>query len=296
MIFIIHILRWVLKFIKFPIQFLKLFFADFRDDLKNNKIFRKNKFVFIIGLPKSGTTMVEQILRSLGYIDQSSSPLRIFDNRNLKNPHDISENMFKKVPKKKLSFLKLHTHFSEDNLNTIEKYNPKVIITLRDLKDVLISRFNHIISDPNHRHYYNLTNLEYNEGFKKSLLMKNSKDTPVRPLDYFYFWIKDWKKEIEKRNLDFLVLNYENYNLNKKKYIKSILDYLDINDVNIDNLLIKINSNYDKIKKNNLEKNLKKYIKPQTFNKDSENIKRKLKIREIEDFIIKNLPEKNDNR
>jgi hypothetical protein len=126
--------------------------------------------------------------------------------------------------------------------------------------------------------------------------MKNSKDTPVRPLDYFYFWIKDWKKEIEKRNLDFLVLNYENYNLNKKKYIKSILDYLDINDVNIDNLLIKINSNYDKIKKNNLEKNLKKYIKPQTFNKDSENIKRKLKIREIEDFIIKNLPEKNDNR
>ena len=68
------------------------------------KISRKQKFVFVIGLPKSGTTLVEQILRSLGYIDQSSSPLRIFDNRNLKHPHDVSEEMFKKVPKSKLSF------------------------------------------------------------------------------------------------------------------------------------------------------------------------------------------------
>ena len=76
--------------------------------------------------------MVEQILRSLGYIDQSSSPLRILDNRNLKHPHDVSEEMFEKVPKSKLSFLKLHTHFNEENLKIIKKFNPKVIITFRN--------------------------------------------------------------------------------------------------------------------------------------------------------------------
>ncbi len=59
MIFIIHILRWIFKFIKFPIQFLKLFYEDLKDDFKNKKISREQKFVFVIGLPKSGTTLVE---------------------------------------------------------------------------------------------------------------------------------------------------------------------------------------------------------------------------------------------
>ena len=35
MIFIVHILRWIFKFIKFPIQFLKLFYEDLKDDFKN---------------------------------------------------------------------------------------------------------------------------------------------------------------------------------------------------------------------------------------------------------------------
>jgi len=290
MIFIIHILRWIFKFIKFPIQFLKLFYEDLKDDFKNKKISREQKFVFVIGLPKSGTTLVEQILRSLGYIDQSSSPLRILDNRNLKNPHDISEEMFKKVPKSKLSFLKLHTHFSEENLKIIKKFNPKVIITFRNLTDVLISRFSHIISDDKHRHYKDVINLNYNDGFKKSLLIKNLNDTPVKPLDYFYFWIKDWKHTMDKRNLGFLTLDYENYNLNKTKYVKSILDFLEIDDVNLEELLVKIRQNHDKIKVNSLERNLKKFIKPQTFNKNSKEIKKKLVISDLENFITENLP------
>tara|TARA_X000000950_G_C13868532_1_gene641904 strand:- start:967 stop:1842 length:876 start_codon:yes stop_codon:yes gene_type:complete len=290
MIWLLHIVRWILKFIKFPFQFFKLLYNDIRDDLSNLNTYKKKNFILVIGLPKSGTTLIEQILRSLGYLDQAASPLRIFDNRNLKNPHDISENMLKKVPENRLSFLKLHSHFSEDNLRLIEKYNPKVIISFRNLKDVLISRYNHIISDKKHRHHAEIVDLDYNDGLKKSLIIQNSNDTPVKPLDYFFFWIKDWKNEIKKRNLNFLALDYENYNLNKKKYIKSILNYIGIKDVNIDELLVKIESNYKKIKNNNLEKNLKNFIKPQTFNKNSNELKKKLRNDEVENFILKNLP------
>ena len=198
--------------------------------------------------------------------------------------------MLRRVPKNKLSFLKLHSHFSEDNLRLIEKYNPKVILSFRNLKYVLISRYNHIISDKNHRHHDEIVGLDYNDGFKKSLIIQNSIDTPIRPLDYFFYWIKNWKNEIKKRHLNFLVLDYENYNLDKKKYIKSIVNYIGIKDINIEELLVKIESNYSKIKNNNLEKNLKKFIKPQTFNKNSNELKKKLKNDEVEDFILANLP------
>ncbi len=290
MIWFIHLVRWIFKFVKFPVQFCRLLYYDIKDDLSNLDTLKKKNFILVIGLPKSGTTLIEQILRSLGYLDQAASPLRIFDNRNLKNPHDISENMLRRVPKNKLSFLKLHSHFSEDNLRLIKKYNPKVILSFRNLKDVLISRYNHIISDKNHRHHDEIVGLDYNDGFKKSLIIQNSINTPIRPLDYFFYWIKNWKNEIKKRHLNFLVLDYENYNLNKKKYIKSIVNYIGIKDINIEELLVKIESNYSNIKNNNLEKNLKKFIKPQTFNKNSNELKKKLKNDEVEDFILTNLP------
>ena len=79
MIRLLHIYRWLKKFIIFPKQFLKLLYQDYKTDKANENKSYKYKFILIIGLPKSGTTLIEKILRSLGYIDQSTSPLRIFN-------------------------------------------------------------------------------------------------------------------------------------------------------------------------------------------------------------------------
>ena len=78
--------------------------------------------------------------------------------------------------------------------------------------------------------------------------------------------------------------------MNSTKYLKCILDFLEVNDVNLDELLVKLKLNHDKIKNNSLEKNLKKFVKPQTFNKSSKEIKKKLVISDIENFITENLP------
>ena len=72
--FFLHLYRWIIKLIFYPKQFLKLLKTDIGYDLKP-KINNKNKFIFVIGLPKSGTTLIEEILYNIGYVDLSTSPL-----------------------------------------------------------------------------------------------------------------------------------------------------------------------------------------------------------------------------
>ena len=289
MIQLLHICRWLKKFVIFPKQFLKLIYDDYKIDKANENKYYKNKFILVIGLPKSGTTLIEKVLRSLGYIDQSMSPLRIFDNRNLKNPHDLSDNIFKRIPKNKFSFLKLLSHFTDENLALIKKHNPKVIISFRNLKDVLISRYTHILSDNTHRHHNKIKILSIKDGFMKSLIYKNSSDTPIRPLDYFFFWVKNWRENIEKYKLKFLKLEFEEFQQNKLNYLNKILKYLEINDVDTKKILNELKHDDELLKTNNLEKNLKNFIKPQTYNTDMK-IRQELNTKEIENFISSNLP------
>ena len=56
-----------------------------------NKELRPGLNVVVIGLPKSGTTMIEEILSEVGFINQANSILRLFDDRNLKHHRDLSE-------------------------------------------------------------------------------------------------------------------------------------------------------------------------------------------------------------
>lgn len=285
MIFIKHIFRWILKFLKFPLQFINLLIDDLSLDFLSNKDKSKNNFIFVVGLPKSGTTLIENILRVLGYLDLSNSPLRIYDNRGLSNPHDISEAMFKKVPRNKLTFLKLHTHFTEENLKIIKKFNPLVIISLRNLHHVLVSRYCHVVANKKHRHHDLIKDLPVIEGFKKSLFIKNSYDTPVSPIEYFKKWVENWESAINKKKLNYLMIDFEEYQNNQKNYIKKILNYLNLDQNILDDVCEKVTNNFKKYDKNNLEKNLTGFIKPQTINNDSKNIKEKLYTLEIKNFV-----------
>ncbi len=285
MIFVKHTFRWIFKFLKFPHQFINLLIDDINLDFLSSKEKFKNNFIFVIGLPKSGTTLIENILRALGYLDLSNSPLRIFDNRGLSNPHDISEAMFKKVPKKKLTFLKLHTHFTEENLKIIKKFNPLVIISLRNLHHVLVSRYCHVVANKKHRHHELIKDLPVVEGFKKSLFIKNSYDTPVSPIEYFKKWVENWESAINKKKLNYLMIEFEEYQNNHRNYIIKILNHLNLDQNILDEVYEKVSNNFQKYDKNNLEKNLTGFIKPQTINNDSKNIKEKLYTLEIKNFV-----------
>ena len=54
--------------------------------------------------------------------------------------------MLSSAPEKKLSYIKTHTHYNSEILKLIND-RVKIIFTFRDLRDVMISRYYHILQD-----------------------------------------------------------------------------------------------------------------------------------------------------
>ena len=275
MMYFIHFLRWLKKLIFFPREFFLIIISDTKKKyfIKNNL---KKKNILCIGIPKSGTTLTEQILNLVGYIPLDKSPFYVWDNRNLNHPHDISLRMIKNFDDQKPNYLKLHTHYSEENLNVLKKKRLTIIFSFRSLKDIMISRYIHILNDKDHRLYNSIKNLNLIEGFKKSMIDKNEKYDDI-PIKYYAFWEENWKKNIDNNFEDYLILNFDEFKENKSMYIDKILNFLNISDIESELLLKQI----DKEKKD-LKQNLGK-IRPSSYNKHQD-IKNQLQKFDFESF------------
>ena len=257
-----HFLKWSQKFLRYPLQTSKIIFEDYQKQ-KDKSIYLKHNFIWCIGLPKSGTTFIEEIFESLNYLSLTNSPFRICKDNDLTNSHRVSHKMFKNNKYKKNTYLKTHTHFFSEFENYISLYKPKVIFSFRDLQDMMISRYFHILADKKHRCHYKLIDLSYHEGFKESLILK-SKIDEFYPLKYFYDWIKNWRNFLKNKK-DFLQMDYSKLVDSKQNYIDEILNYLDIDEKNFEIISKKLERNHaKKIDKLDIQLNL---VKPRTLNK-----------------------------
>ena len=68
-----HFLKWSQKFLRYPLQTSKIIFEDYQKQ-KDKSIYLKHNFVWCIGLPKSGTTFIEEIFESLNYSKNPNNP------------------------------------------------------------------------------------------------------------------------------------------------------------------------------------------------------------------------------
>lgn len=271
-----------------PIKYLiKLFFyspkylykkisSDFKKDLYSKKLKKSFHIVWCAGLWKSGTTLIEDILKELPLVQANNSFFRIYDDSNLDHVHGISEQMFRRFPKNKLSFLKTHTHFSDDYINIANKYNSKIIISLRDIRDTAVSRYQHIISDKNDPIHNTIKKLPFKEGFIKCAKWEGDAQSS-------YEWIQGWL-DYSKKNNNCLILWYEEFINNPKIYIKKIINYLEFDISNLDKIYLKIDSDRQLLKKRSLKENLN-LIEPKTFNKGTSGEWRKVLDKEtLEEF------------
>jgi len=250
-------LRYLIKLFFYSPKYLyKRITSDFKSDLYSKKFKKSFHIVWCAGLAKSGTTLIEDILRELPAVQANNSFFRIYDNSNLDHIHGISNEMFNKFPKDKLSFLKTHTHYEERYINIAKKYNSKIIISFRDIRDVMFSRYNHIISDKNDHLHKKIKDLDIKEGFIESV---------KEEISYTYQWMIGWQN-YSKNNNNCLILWYEEFIKDSKAYIKKIIDYLEFDNSYTDKIYLKIDSNIKLLKERTLKENLSLFER-RTFNK-----------------------------
>ena len=215
----LHPIKYYLRtFVSSPIQANKDLFFDLKKDFQASKVSNKKKIIWINGIPKSGTSLISSILDLLGYVEGNRSLLRNFDPTKIKHPHEICDGHFKYFPKNKFTYVKTHSHHKARFINIAKKYNATNIVTLRDIRPMMLSRYWHIMSDEKHWQHNIIKNLNFEKGLKKSLIYGYSYKN-LTPIEYYQSWIIDWIKNKNDANL---ILWFEDYKLNPLDYIANI--------------------------------------------------------------------------
>lgn len=198
---------------------IKLFFSNFNLHNKNTCLDKERKIIFIFGLPRSGTTLIENIISSH---DKVSSTGEInFINKFFNDKEIISSDLNHfldlDLKKKYLNFIKLfkleNEIITDKSLNNyfylgfIKHYFPgsKLIHCKRSAKDNCLSIYKNLFIDSQYWKYDEKELVEY------YYLYKNIME----------FWNNKMKKEI-------LNIEYENLIHDKEKTIRKIIEHCEL--------------------------------------------------------------------
>ena len=275
-----------------PTTFFSELYEDFKKDM-NAKNYHSNYYsIFISGLPKSGTTLVEEILGCLPYVKIDRSALRTFYKMDENLMIDYVEKYLNCFPKKKYTFVKTHLQYNENFLSTLNEKNFKSLVIFRDIRDVMISRYHHIMSDKKHWQHKLLKNLPEREGFIKSLYCKTdlypAKEF-LEPIKYYFNWIKNWLKAEKDTNVKFLW--YEDYINDPIFFISEILNFLNFNEFDankIENIISKKREKYRTIPLNKKLNRVGKNVS--TFRLGSTGYWKKIFDEKTSKFFFEHLP------
>ena len=179
----------------------------------------KYNIIFLAGMPLSATTWVKNMFgRVPGYFTRFS-PM----------PYDVSikqdfcDSAFKHVPSYGYTLFKTHLNPTDVNLNIILKNRvKKVIVTHRDFRDVVISRYNRLIKvpkKPGDPHYTDLSKMTKEEAINESI---------EKVSDIYVPWMDGWIK-IAKEHKDFVYFcAFEKLRNDPKGEFKKMLAFYEI--------------------------------------------------------------------
>jgi len=154
--------------------------------------------LFVAGLPKSGTTWLENMLSEfpgfgpLMIPDAASFELATGGSENYNLPPDIFERC-----NNSLAVIKMHVHASSHNLRLLHNARLKYVTLYRDLRDIAVSYYYYVSRCPWHGEYHQYAHLTPHQGLKQFA---------ARRLGQYADWVRRWHQNTDKNNL---IIHYE---------------------------------------------------------------------------------------
>lgn len=227
---------------------------------KNGEVSCETHLIFVAGLPKSGTTWLEQLLdNTLGMVQLNKSSLRAYPNSiQLPHLHDVDERMLTCAPRNRLSFLKLHLNPYPRNFSILDDLNVKTVILIRDLRDMLISRYHHVISQKSHWDHQRLMGLPEASRLLESMKGVGPEDA-INVIDYYESWVSGWVDRIKADQKHSIPIKYEEMSENIFCALRKIYDFYgyEITDDGIEEVITKHKVKQESDRKRDLKTNLK---------------------------------------
>ena len=203
-----------------------------------NPIMIKNTPVFLIGFPRSGTTLLDTILRSHPEIDVlEEKPLINSVEQIIKSKFKCSLDKLYKLTNKDLDFLR--SHYWEILRNNCDNKSAKILIDKFPFQTVCLPLINLLFPNSKiiftHRNPYDTVLSCFQQSFEPNNAMSNfrSIESASRIYDLtMSIWL-DYK---EKLRMNYITSKYEDLIEDFDKHILNILDFLEVSwDENIKN-------------------------------------------------------------
>lgn len=177
----------------------------------------EGRLVALFALPKSGSTMSELALRTMGLVDLQHSAWARTCSADWNSPApEQLRRIFRFARPRRQSFAKTHLAWDPTIRAAILELEIVGAVQIRDIRDVLVSRYHHVMSDPSHRHHAMLRHLSPSEGLKRSFFG----ESPLQgddPLPYLAQWVVSWTSAAALP-----VLRYEDYLANPGEFLRSL--------------------------------------------------------------------------
>ena len=235
-----------LKYENFNPKVFQNYIHTYRKNLDNknffveNNLLEENEFspVFLIGFPRSGTTLLDTILRSHPEIDVvEEKPLINSVEQVIKSKFKYSLDELHKLNKKDLEILR--NHYLEILKNNCDNKNAKILIDKFPFQTVCLPLINLLFPNSKiiftHRNPYDTVLSCFQQAFEPNNAMSNFRSIDSASLIYdltMNIWL-DYKKNLK---MNFITSKYEDLIVDFDKHILKILDFLNISwDDNIKN-------------------------------------------------------------
>ena len=235
-----------LKYENFNPKVFQNYIHTYRKNLNNknfvveNNSLNENQFspVFLIGFPRSGTTLLDTILRSHPEIDVvEEKPLINSVEQVIKSKFKYSLDELHKLNKKDLEILR--NHYLEILKNNCENKNAKILIDKFPFQTVCLPLINLLFPNSKiiftHRNPYDTVLSCFQQAFEPNNAMSNFRSIDSASFIYdltMNIWL-DYKKNLK---MNFITSKYEDLIVDFDKHILKILDFLNISwDENIKN-------------------------------------------------------------